>query len=62
MKKKTELEMLNDYMVGLNCMIDAASQMVHQFQSLKWVAVRDILTKIKDAQTGAIQKEVPKAV
>jgi hypothetical protein len=62
MRKKNELEMLNEYMTGLNIMIDAASQMVHQFQSLKWVACRDILTKIKDSQVGAIKTEVPKAV
>ncbi len=57
MAKRSELEMLNDYLEGVNQMIDSASQMVHQFQSLKWVAVRDILNAIKDKQVNAIKHE-----
>lgn len=48
MIKRTKLEMLSDYMTGLNTMIDAAGQMVHQRCNPKWIAVRDILNLIKD--------------
>lgn len=45
--------MLAEAMEGLNCMIDAASQMVHQFQNPKAMWLRDLLTLVKeDFQKG----------
>ena len=46
--KRTKVQILNDYVEGLNGMIDASSQMVHQRQNPKWMAMRDMLNMIKD--------------
>lgn len=48
MIKRGKIEMLGDFMTGLNAMIDASSQMVHHRGSPKWIAVRDLLNIIKD--------------
>lgn len=56
MIKRTELQMLGDYMEGLNTMIDASGQMIHQFGNIKFMALRDMLTIIKDKMTKAIGK------
>lgn len=39
-------------------MIDASSQLIHQFQNLKWIAVRDMLNMIKDDTVNMIKKGV----
>lgn len=53
MQKRTHIQMLAEAMEGLNCMIDAASQMVHQFQNPKAMWLRDLLTLAKeDFQKG----------
>ncbi len=56
MQKRTELDMLTDYLNGLNIMIDASSQLIHQFQNVKWIAIRDMLNIIKDSAVKEIKK------
>ena len=46
--KRSKIQMLAEFMEGLNGAIDASSQMVHQRQSPKWMALRDLLNVIKD--------------
>jgi hypothetical protein len=48
MQKRTETEMLSDFLGGISTMVDASSQMVHQFQNMKFVGMRDMLMLIKD--------------
>ena len=53
MQKRSHIEMLADAMKGLNAMIDATSQMVHQFQNPKAMWLRDLLQLVsKDFQKG----------
>lgn len=53
--KRTQIEILSDYMNGIQVMIDASSQMIHQKESpMKWIAIRDILHIIKKATVGKI--------
>lgn len=56
MAKRTEIQMLADYMEGLNTMIDATSQMIHQFGNIKFMAFRDVLNIIKEKMTTALGK------
>jgi len=49
MKERTDLQILAEHMEGLSTMIDASSQMVHQFGNIKFMAVRDMLSIIKDS-------------
>lgn len=46
--KRTKIQILGEFMQGLNTMIDASSQMVHQRQNPKWLAMRDMLNIIRD--------------
>lgn len=45
---RSKIQMLGDFMRGLNMMIDASSQLVHHRQNPKWMAMRDMLNLIKD--------------
>ena len=54
--RRTKIQILNDYVEGLNGMIDASSQMIHQRQNPKWMAMRDMLNMIKDGATDLIKK------
>lgn len=54
--KRTQVEILTDYVQGVNTMIDASSQMIHQFGNIKFMAVRDILQIVKKATVGKIDK------
>lgn len=56
MEKRTTTQMLADYMEGLNTMIDASSQLIHQFQNIKFIAVRDMLMLVKDQMVKALNK------
>ncbi len=47
--KREKIQMMAEFMQGLNCMTDAAGQMIHQQQGAKWMAVRDMLQVIRDA-------------
>lgn len=53
--KRTRIQMMGDFMEGLNTMTDASGQMVHQHQNVKWMAMRDMLHVIRDA----IEKQNP---
>lgn len=53
--KRTRIQIMGDFMEGLNTMTDASSQMVHQSQNIKWMAMRDMLNMIRDA----IEKQNP---
>lgn len=57
MAKRSRIQMMGDFMEGLNTMTDAAGQMIHQMpdNGMKWVAVRDMLHLIRDA----IEKQNP---
>lgn len=48
MIKRGKIQILADFMEGLNTAIDASSQMVHQRQNIKFMAIRDMLNVIKD--------------
>lgn len=48
MKERSKIEMLNDFMTGINTMIDASSQLVHQRVNPKFMAIRDMLNMIRD--------------
>lgn len=56
MANRTETQILAEFMGGMNAMIDASGQMVHQFQNIKWMAMRDILNVIKDGIGKQIEK------
>lgn len=55
--KRTRIQIMGDFMAGLNGMTDAAGQMVHQTpdKGMKWVAIRDMLHIIRDA----VEKQNP---
>lgn len=55
--KRTRIEMLTDFMTGINTMIDAASQAVHQRQNVKFMALRDMLNLIKDDAVKLLKDE-----
>lgn len=56
MQKRSEIQMLADYMEGLNTMIDACGQLIHQFGNIKFMALRDMLTIIRDKMSAALGK------
>ena len=49
MMKRGKIEILSDFMTGLNMAIDASSQMVHARINPKWIAMRDMLQIVKDS-------------
>lgn len=55
--KRTEIQMLSDFMQGVNTMIDASSQLIHQRDnsSMKWMAVRDMLNIIRNGAKAAVK-------
>lgn len=48
MSKRSKIQILTDFMSGLNDMIDASSQLIHQRQNIKFMAIRDQLNLIKN--------------
>ena len=48
MQKRTETEMLSDFVSGISTMIDASTQLIHARMNPKFMAVRDMLNMIKD--------------
>ena len=55
--KRTKIEMLTDFMTGLNTMIDASSQAIHQRQNIKFMDIRNMLNMIKDDAVNLIKDE-----
>lgn len=55
--KRSKIQIMGDFMAGLNCMTDAAGQLVHQMpdKGMKWIAMRDMLHLIRDA----VEKQNP---
>lgn len=55
--KRGKIQILGDYMEGLNMMIDASSQMVscHRLNP-KWIAIRDMLNILKDGAKDLVKK------
>ena len=53
---RTKIQMLSDFMEGLNGMIDASGQMIHQRQNPKWMAMRDMLNIIKNGAVELVKK------
>lgn len=49
MAKREKIQIMADFMEGLNTMTDASGQLVHQLGNIKWIAMRDMLHIIKDA-------------
>lgn len=47
--KRDHVDMMIDFMDGTNMMIGASSQLIHQFNNPKWMAVRDMLNMIQDS-------------
>lgn len=56
--KRTKIEMLSDFMSGLNTAIDSCSQMVHQRMNPKFIALRDMLNVIKDGLGKILTKDM----
>lgn len=55
--KRSQIEILADYATGLNTMIDACSQLIHQRGNIKFMAVRDILNIVKKSTIGKIDND-----
>ena len=55
--KRTKIEMLTDFMTGLNTMIDASSQAIHQRQNIIFMDIRNMLNMIKDDAVNLIKDE-----
>lgn len=53
--KRSRIEIMADFMTGLNTMTDAAGQMIHQQANMKFMAIRDMLHLVRDA----IEKQNP---
>lgn len=49
MSKRGKIQILAEFMEGLNTMIDASGQLVHQNQNIKWMAMRDMLNLLRDS-------------
>ncbi len=49
MSKKTKIELLTDFMTGINRMMGATDQLVQQRQNPKFMAIRDQLNMIRDS-------------
>ena len=54
MQERSHIIVLTDFMTGLNEMRDASSQLVHQFQNPKFMAVRDMLNMVQDVMSKKI--------
>ena len=48
MEERSHFLVLAEFMEGLNMMTDASSQLIHQFQNPKFMAVRDMLNLMRD--------------
>lgn len=48
---------LAEYIEGLNMMEGAASQLIHHYQNIKWMAIRDIIRMIRDHHLKNIVQE-----
>lgn len=55
--KRTRIQMLTDFLEGLNTMIDAASQAIHQRQNIKFMDIRAMLNIIKDDAVKLLKDE-----
>ena len=47
--KKTTLQLLKDFIEGMQEMIGASSVMIHHHQDLRWHSLRESLEKVKSA-------------
>lgn len=56
MRKKTDIEMLSEFMEGINIAIAGCSQMVHARINPKFMAIRDMLNIVLD-KTKQMVKE-----
>lgn len=54
MEKRGKIQILSEFMEGLNTCADAASQMVHQHANPKWIAVRDMINIIRDGVSAKV--------
>jgi hypothetical protein len=54
--KRTQIEILSDYIKGFNIMINASSQLVHQYGKIEFMNIRAWLELFKDATAGKITK------
>jgi hypothetical protein len=55
-KERTEVEILNDFLEGINCAIGGVSQLVHARINPKFIGIRDMLQIILD-RTKKMLKE-----
>lgn len=56
--KRTHIEIMTQFLEGLNDATAAASQNVHHFNNMKWMAVRDMLNIIRDGYAAQTVKNV----
>lgn len=57
MQKRTETEMLSDFIGGISTMIDASTQLVHARLNPKFMAIRDMLNLIRDDTVKLLKGE-----
>lgn len=58
MRKKTDIEILTDFLEGINIAIDGVSQLVHARINPKFIAMRDMLTIISDKAKQMVKEGV----
>lgn len=46
--KRSKIQMVTDFLEGLNHASDASTQLLHHYGNMKWMAVRDMLEIVKD--------------
>lgn len=57
-KEKTEIEMLSDFMEGINMAIAGISQMIHHRVNPKFIAMRDMLNIILDKTKKMVKERI----
>ncbi len=58
MIKRTNIQMLTDFISGLNDAIDATSQMVHHRINPKFMGIRDMLNIIRDKAKKMLEENI----
>lgn len=56
--KRTNVEMLSDFLEGLNIAIGGVDQMVHARLNPKFMGIRDLLNIIRDKATKMVKEGI----
>ncbi len=52
--KRTHIQIMSEFIEGLNTATDSTTQLVHSTRNPKWLAVRDMLNIIRDGYVNQI--------